>query len=471
MALNRVLAVLRRRLPWSVLDARFETARGELRSAAERDAAALVGEDQLRELAALVGSPDRHFASAALMTALALFGAESPARGVQLARADGLAAAVVAHLRGSNDAAAMASDLLSRMTGTPEAAHKLLARVPVFVAAAGEVFALSVPSAAARLAGVDVDAVAAAAGRRPALVIPAGVLHALLHAMTNVVRAAERGAPRQSALAAAMPPCYLPALVALAAHGDPELSAGAAKHLCQIAANAALVPRAFLCFFDCAAPGGHGLRGVEAALQKATARLRTKALRNARTHAAAVTALILFVCVTLQMMLRKSPKRLGGAAAAAWVVAAPQLEAIAAQAVGSVKILPPSAIDSQERAQADSNLAILKAGLALLVKWAARAQQVAASATQGGADAMSSSSGQGGAPVQQRCCAACGRARADGARLHRCRGCGALTGVMYCGDACARAHWVRGGHRKVCEPASAELKELRQVMGALSAAP
>ena len=68
---------------------------------------------------------------------------------------------------------------------------------------------------------------------------------------------------------------------------------------------------------------------------------------------------------------------------------------------------------------------------------------------------------------QWRCCAACGRTRAGGARLRRCRGCGALTGIMYCCDACAREHWVRRGHRGVCGQASRQLKALQEMAASL----
>jgi hypothetical protein len=53
----------------------------------------------------------------------------------------------------------------------------------------------------------------------------------------------------------------------------------------------------------------------------------------------------------------------------------------------------------------------------------------------------------------RRVCAACGRTPADGAQLRRCAGCGRVTGVMYCGDACCRRHWVLLGHREQCEAA------------------
>jgi hypothetical protein len=50
-----------------------------------------------------------------------------------------------------------------------------------------------------------------------------------------------------------------------------------------------------------------------------------------------------------------------------------------------------------------------------------------------------------------RACAVCGRTRADGASLRRCRGCGAVTLVRYCSQACCEAHWVKRRHRRLCE--------------------
>jgi hypothetical protein len=53
----------------------------------------------------------------------------------------------------------------------------------------------------------------------------------------------------------------------------------------------------------------------------------------------------------------------------------------------------------------------------------------------------------------RKACAVCGMTAADGAQLRRCAGCGLITGVVYCGDACCRRHWVKLGHRRVCERA------------------
>ena len=91
-----------------------------------------------------------------------------------------------------------------------------------------------------------------------------------------------------------------------------------------------------------------------------------------------------------------------------------------------------------------------------------------------------------GAPFYERRCAACGASRAGGSssssssssssggrgsaagaerlRLTRCRGCGAVTGVRYCGAACARDHWTRRGHRRQCEAAQAALREARELV-------
>ncbi|KIY95184.1 hypothetical protein MNEG_12778, partial [Monoraphidium neglectum] len=54
-------------------------------------------------------------------------------------------------------------------------------------------------------------------------------------------------------------------------------------------------------------------------------------------------------------------------------------------------------------------------------------------------------------PSPSGACAVCGKTPADGAQLRRCAGCGRTTGVMYCGDACCRHHWVRMAHRQQCE--------------------
>ena len=101
------------------------------------------------------------------------------------------------------------------------------------------------------------------------------------------------------------------------------------------------------------------------------------------------------------------------------------------------------------------------------------------------------------APFGERRCAACGAARAGGSsgsgagaaagggatsaggagattsaggvgkdtlRLTRCRGCGDITRVRYCGAACARDHWVRGGHRAQCEAAQEALRAARAIV-------
>jgi hypothetical protein len=59
----------------------------------------------------------------------------------------------------------------------------------------------------------------------------------------------------------------------------------------------------------------------------------------------------------------------------------------------------------------------------------------------------------------QRRCTVCARTATDGAALRRCRGCGSLTGVRYCSMECCRTHWVKQGHRAVCEAAQRQLQK------------
>jgi len=65
-------------------------------------------------------------------------------------------------------------------------------------------------------------------------------------------------------------------------------------------------------------------------------------------------------------------------------------------------------------------------------------------------------------------CAVCHKTREDGAVLRRCRGCGALTAIRYCGLECCRRDWVYQGHRKLCEAAQ-ELLRMGECGGAAAA--
>jgi hypothetical protein len=65
-----------------------------------------------------------------------------------------------------------------------------------------------------------------------------------------------------------------------------------------------------------------------------------------------------------------------------------------------------------------------------------------------------------------RSCAVCSRTRRDGAELRRCAGCGLVTGVRYCGQACCRRHWEELGHRAACEAAREENRRLHEAAAA-----
>ena len=507
--LGRLLGALRNRRAFKNVNGRASAA-NELRRAALGDAAALPGEEQLRELAALVGSPTRVIADGALLVAFNLLSeSDSHARRAQLVRADGMAAAVAARLRIGGDArlAMMAADVVREVALVQEGRAELLARAPGVLEAAAAWFALPAPRAAAELAGFDVDAIAAAAAdcgdsasTKPGPAERKQVAYVLLDLVANrQVLLAQQ----PDALLAAAPPCLVPALVALMAHDDP-LFASRASSILLFIVNRELVPRAGRRFFELADRGA--LRGVEAELQRAEARLRAASVATASeigtaTHPAALIA------HTLALLLGVWPKRLGSGAAAAWAAAAPRLDALVAEVARGIDNVPRVFLDDATRAKMGKNVHDARVVLATLLEWQPKARQAAAHAARGdagsgssgggtsrssnsssdgsgssgcgGSDSGASSAGSSGSgsssdgggngvvPLLRRCCAACGRAPADGARLHRCRGCGPLTGVMYCGKACAREHWVRHGHRSVCEPASAQLRELRELRAAV----
>ena len=471
-ALARVLSVLRQRRPWSLLATSFEPALDELRAAVEADTAALAGEDSLRELAALVAGPRPQVARGALRAVVELVFDDAPARRLEVARADGMAAALAARLRScaAPELPKLSSSAMAELSKAPAAARELLERAPGVVAAAAEHFALAAPRAAAERAGVDVAAVAAAARAaaaadepQPSQSVRADTAANLLITLKNALVPDPNAPLALEPELPGAPPYFLPALAALAAHsdGDGDLGRSALQLLSQIVSRA-IVPRATLRFFDLGARGG--LVGVEAALRDVVAQPTSKDGDSPLDGVGTAMAVFLLIFATLGAVLHHSPKRLGGAAGAAWAAAAARLKAYAEAATESVKTLPPSIFDAKARAEADQSLDAALAALTLVAEWAPKARQAAATAAA--ASAAQSGAGGGGdngsstAETRKRCCAACGRTRADGARLHRCRGCGAFTGVMYCGAACAREHWVRGGHRKVCEPAAAQLREL-----------
>ena len=480
-ALALLLEALRRPRPDDdAYAARLDGGIDALQAAAAAAPAALAGEDQLRELAALVGHRDAFVASAALWAAHALVTyTPSPARSVQLARAEGMAAALEARLRGSfaaHDKIIELTGLLLNNLGATAltAGHDLLSRAPGFVAAIAEVAALSAPREAAERAGVDVGAVAAAAmdstWRRAAPDVRAQLLKNLLQFLLHARRVLEGDAE-----APPTPPYLAPALVALAACGDGDASVLALQNLGHIVMRS-LVPRADVLFFDLAARGAAA--GVGAALKAALERLCVDPGQNDWHPARVALTTCMLLSRALCGALGRSPKRAGGAAAAAWVAAAPRLRQHVQLLEERVRRLPDYARMPGPVDRLAAELGKVRETLELLTQWAAAAARSYGGAGSGGGSGGGGSGGQndgggsgggggksdggsgGGAvaPLHLRCCAACGRTRADGAQLYRCRGCGALTGVMYCGAACAREHWVRGGHRKVCEPASAQLQ-------------
>ncbi|KIZ07903.1 hypothetical protein MNEG_0058 [Monoraphidium neglectum] len=101
----------------------------------------------------------------------------------------------------------------------------------------------------------------------------------------------------------------------------------------------------------------------------------------------------------------------------------------------------------------------LKRSAPLAVMLAAVEPAVACAAAPGDGPAQDCLAPRAPGSGRTRGCAYCGRTSAQGAALRRCAGCGALTGVRYCSQACCRNHWVRTGHRQQCEEAQRQLRE------------
>ena len=464
--------------------ASWDAALEELRSAADADPSALADERQLRALVAPIsgGASDvaggGAGAGAAALPALKalswLLVTASEARALHVARTDGVAAALEAGLRSLEvNVAAAASEAIVLALRHKPAAHVFLDGVPGLVALAAARLAACAPRAAALAAGVDAAAagfVGSASGFGKANQRLCENLISALLCLINHTTMFSRAAADLVAPTA-------PALVAALALPD-------ARSAWALAAAAAVrTPEAGLRLFKL---GGRGvLRSVDIQLLRLERELEggagaVPALEDARLSTWNAAVVDDAAC---KAVVSRKPRLLAAPEAEPWAAAAPRL---GARLLAVQRLLEPAAAaeaaaaaaeaaaagedggnadDDGDRRGSNSSDATIKlvatvktskAGLDLLAAWVPRARRVAEAAAQ------RQDSDGGGTPAQRRCCAACGRTRADGARLHRCRGCGPLTGVMYCSAACAREHWVRRGHRKVCEPASAQLKQLQQ---------
>ena len=398
-----------------------------------------------------------------------------PARSLQVARADGVAAGLEACLRSSNvDTAFAACGAIYGIVQDSEAMRALLHGAPGVVDLAAARLAACAPRAAAREAGVDAGAGRGFPGH-------AALCEPLIDVLISVARHSCLLAP--GPLVPQLAPLLrllVPTLVALFVHPDAEAACVAARHA---AAAAFSHPLAASRLFRL---GGRGvLPAVEARLSLAARELsgggalsgRAQAATDDAMTAAGITSEACRTVLTTELKLLTTP------AAEAWATAAPRLlprlasvqrSFEQAAAAGGGDFSTWRWPDGRPFSFADiaSVHASATRALRVLSAWVPRARRIAETARSSGAAGPGGcSSGGGSGAALQRCCAACGRSRAaDGARLRRCRGCGAFTGVMYCGDACAREHWVRRGHRRVCEPASAQLEALELEVDALKEA-
>ena len=329
--------------------------------------------------------------------------------------------------------------------------------------AMAEQIALAAPRAAAELAGVDVDAVAAAAAARSGG-LGANSIQQRSEDVLSKLTAQQFALLATEVGMVAAPPYMVPALIALAAHACGRVARLARQNL-ALAIGYNAVPRARARFFDLAERGA--IRAAEAALRDV---LRPGRSRRFVSDDQAAPTIGMQIDCTLLAVIRESPKRLGGAPAAAWAAAAPRLDALLKELGESADSDDSDDLSDGDRHQLRWVVERGRKALALLVQWAPKARQAAEDAAwcHGGTRCSWSIEDGGDSivevvpPPMQRCCASCGRTPANGARLHRCRGCGAFTGVMYCDNACARGHWLWGGHRAVCEPVSAQLRELKK---------
>ena len=462
-ALDGVLSLLQGRRAGRTTS--WAAAGKQLERAADADPSALADERQLRALAAALGGGGKGSAAAApalLALRVLLEGAAVP-RALQVARAQGVAAGLEACLRSDDiDVATSAACTMRDATQHADAARALLAGAPGLVALAAARLAACAPRAAALEAGVDAGAARGFAGR-PGMCWPLLALLTRL-SLSDALFSDE----------AARPPAQLvPAIVAAFALRDADIAESAAA----LAAHAAdSSPAAALQLFTRGDRGA--LRGVEAALALAERDMKALAAgkRPWKKCCGAVwwtAALVTAACeagLTMRPQLLASPGAAAWAAAAPWLAArlAALLRAIEPAAAAVIAVGNPDADDDSGRCMVRKAGRLRQAGSALQLLWAwvPKVQRAVEAAQRSGPAGPSCGSGGAscgvGVAALPRCCAACGRTPADGARLHRCRGCGPLTGVMYCGNACAREHWVRRGHRKVCEPAGALLAQLEE---------
>ena len=463
-AVGTALHILRQR--WDVK--RWTDALDDVGRAAKADPDALLDERHLRVLGAVMrcatGEPSGADGPACLLLARVLE-YSSAARALQLVRADGVAAGLEAGLRGSMDAKAFAAVRVMQLAVRHQgAARALLDGAPGLFELVAVRLAACAPLAAALEAGVDIAAAAAAAaaaGDNKAL--RDELLSLLYQILGSLERNTASGLDPRSREAGALADVVVPVLVALLAHP----SAATARSAAAAALVAGIkLPAAAAVLFRC---GGRGvLRAAEALLSQAARKLEggtdSEQLGDGRADARTAAAMVTVAC---QAAIMAEAQLLTTPVAEPWAAAAPRL---APRFRSTQRLIHQAAAAGGDDNGADCRpmeLPVAAEALELIAAWVPRARRVAAEAAQSGCAAGpagfdGSSNGAGGdsdvAAAPRRCCAACGCTPADGARLHRCRGCGAFTGVMYCGDACAREHWVRRGHRKVCEPASAQVR-------------
>ena len=446
-------------------------------------------EDQLRTVGELLhscssgdaGSEAGELARMSLLALIAFLEEAAPARALQVVRADGVAGGLEAALRSGNaDTAFVAAWTLQYAARHAEAARALLRGAPGLVELALARLAACAPRAAALEAGVDVVAVRCYACGN-------GLGTGLVGFFTIVAHHGILFGHGGRELA----PLLVPTLAALLAHPESDVALGTVRLLAVLCATQGRLGAVTHCSVQLFELGGRGvIRGIERQLASVARELSDSGANGSRRQRATENAILASALAFYACDAALSGKRqlLTAPAAEAWVAAAPRLVAQIAGAQRGVEQAGAAAagaggVDNWLRSGAGSMFGTgnwLRSGagsmfgtdvakLRLVAAWVPKARRIAETARSSGA-AGPGGGGGGEAPLE-RCCAACGRSRAaDGARLRRCRGCGAFTGVMYCGDACAREHWVRRGHRRVCEPASAQLRSLKEEVEAVMTA-
>ena len=466
-ALDGVLAAIRAGRPNAYEPTMIAFAR-----AAEAAPDALPEARQLQALAAAARRGAGGDAAKVAFTALgALLNEASPAYALHVARADGVAAALLAGIGSAPDAHALApaAKALELAVQHPGAARVLVERAPGL----------------ARAATTSLAACAAAlkAGGAADLHTPAGA--SLVDALVKISMLRAPG----SAEARAIVEPVVPATVAMLARPTEAVDAAAMVRLTAMVVAAA-APGSAAAAKVFAGAGSEMLAILLKLLACAAADLRLRggdpgARAAALSNAWCAGALIGAAC----RAGLAEPKLLATEGAMAWAAHAELLagelgtllEAVEANddggggsgcsgCSGGVGVGVGVGVGDNVVASSDDAARALRVAVALLPlvkKWRALARDSAIRRQAACCAAAWDSGGSLPAMLKRRRCAACGRTPADGARLHRCRGCGPLTAVMYCGNACAREHWVRGGHRKVCEPASAQLDAARGGGGAV----